>query len=199
MSSQRITLRCTPQFTAKGNVWSIIVHKAPPCAFRRGPSAFFDLPGSAQRPRWEHRPAFLVIRIRVVHHGAPRPPVGTVVPSRLHHVSGWLPTTVCELCSTDRTHGEPSRARVLFLVCVAGRRSPSASKACRTETRLTGTSFNCFTMAGVDTMRRVRSDGDPYSAASRTRKSTRPQCLDLISFATSNVRGVDTFSMEKLA
>ena len=74
MSSQRITLRCTPQFTAKGNVWSIIVHKAPPCAFRRGPSAFSDRPGSAQRPRWERRPALVEVRIRVAHHDAPRQP-----------------------------------------------------------------------------------------------------------------------------
>ena len=59
MSSKRITLRCTPLFTAKGNVRSIIVHRAPPCAFRRGLSALFDLPGSARRPRWERRPAFL--------------------------------------------------------------------------------------------------------------------------------------------
>ena len=46
---------------------------------------------------------------------------------------------------------------------------------------------------------RMRSEGDPYSAASSTRKSTRPQCFALISFATSRVCGVDTFSMEKLA
>ena len=59
MSSKRITLRCTPQFTAKGSVRSIIVHRAPPCAFRRGPSAVFDLPGSAQRPRCERRRALV--------------------------------------------------------------------------------------------------------------------------------------------
>ena len=40
-------------------VRSNTVHHAPPCAFRRGSSAFFDLPGSARRPRWDRRPAFL--------------------------------------------------------------------------------------------------------------------------------------------
>ena len=58
-SSQRITVQCTLQFTAKVNVRSNTVHHAPPCAFRRGSSAFFDLPGSAQRPRCERRRALV--------------------------------------------------------------------------------------------------------------------------------------------
>ena len=63
-SSQRITVQCTLLFTTKVNVRSNTVHHAPPCAFRRGSSAFFDLPGSARRPRWDRRPAFLA-RVRV--------------------------------------------------------------------------------------------------------------------------------------
>ena len=39
-----------------------------------------------------------------------------LVPSRLHHVSGCEPTTVCEQSSTERTHGCPFRVRVLFLM-----------------------------------------------------------------------------------
>ena len=123
----------------------------------------------------------------------------TVSPSRLHHVSGCVPTIVCEHSSTERTQGEPSRDRVLFLMCEAGRSIPAASKARRTEMRRTGISLSRFTMAGLVMISRMRSDGVPYSAALRLRKSTRSGCLAFMSLATREVRGVLTFSTVKLS
>ena len=49
----------------------------------------------------------------------------TVVPSRLHQMSGWEAVTVKAGCCTERTHGEPSRLVVLDLRNCAGSGSPA--------------------------------------------------------------------------
>ena len=76
VSFHRVTLRCKPLCIANPRVRRSTVHHAPPCALLRGSGMFSGLRGNVWHPRCDRRPAFLVIRICVAHHGAPRQPAG---------------------------------------------------------------------------------------------------------------------------